>query len=156
MRALVTAGLLCLLAFTAVPLLMTGIVGSDSLGQTPTTVFLAPAQVVFGSAGRVVVGVMLACALILGAQAYLIASSRTIYQLSRDAHLHARLVEAAVLVDGDRRRRGGARGPVLQAQDDVLQRLAVLREQDRLVERVALAADRVVLAIDLLLLGRRS
>jgi amino acid transporter len=87
MRALVTAGLLCLLAFTAVPLLMTGIVGSDSLGQTPTTVFLSPAQAVFGSTGRVVVGVMLACALILGAEAYLIASSRTIYQLSRDAHL---------------------------------------------------------------------
>jgi amino acid transporter len=87
MRTMVTAGLVCLLAFTAVPLLMTGIVGSGGLGQTPSTMFLRPAQAVFGPTGEVVVGGMLACALVLGAQAYLIASSRTIYQMSRDAHL---------------------------------------------------------------------
>jgi amino acid transporter len=86
-RAMVTAGLICLAAFTIVPLVMTGIVGAGGLSESPSTVFLAPAEEVFGSAGRVIVGVMLACALILGAQAYIIASTRTVYQLSLDAYL---------------------------------------------------------------------
>jgi amino acid transporter len=87
MRAMVTAGLVCLAAFAVVPIVMTGIVGAGGLGESPSTVFLAPAEAVFGDAGRLIVGVMLACALILGAQAYIIASSRTVYQLSQDAHL---------------------------------------------------------------------
>lgn len=87
LRAMVTAGVLCLAAFTLVPLVTTGIVGADGLGESPSTVFLAPAEAVFGSAGRVVIGVMLACVLILGAQAYIIASSRALYQMSRDGHL---------------------------------------------------------------------
>ncbi|WP_204009527.1 APC family permease [Virgisporangium aurantiacum] len=87
MRAMVTAGVVCLAAFAIVPIVMTGIVGADGLSESPSTVFLAPAEVVFGDAGRLIVGVMLACALILGAQAYIIASSRTVYQLSKDAHL---------------------------------------------------------------------
>lgn len=86
-RAMATAGVVCLVAFTAVPLVMTGIVGADGLSESPSTVFLAPADAVFGSAGRIIVGVMLASALILGAQAYIIASSRTVYQMSRDRYL---------------------------------------------------------------------
>lgn len=86
-RAMVTSGILCVLAFTVVPLVMTGVVGSAGLGESPSTVFLAPGHAIFGGLGRVVVGVMLAAALLLGAQAYIIASSRTIYQLARDTHL---------------------------------------------------------------------
>lgn len=87
MRAMALAGVICLAAFAVVPVVMTGIVGVDGLSESPSTVFLAPAEAVFGGAGRLIVGIMLACALILGAQAYIIASSRTVYQLSRDAHL---------------------------------------------------------------------
>lgn len=86
-RTMVVAGVVCLVAFTMVPLVMTGIVGADGLSESPATVFLAPAEAVFGTGGRIVVGVMLAAALLLGAQAYIVASSRTVYQLSRDAYL---------------------------------------------------------------------
>ncbi len=86
-RAMSAAGLACLAAFTAVPLVITALVGPEALSQDPDTVILAPAEHVFGHASKVVVGLMLAGALVLGAQAYIIASSRTVYQMSRDGYL---------------------------------------------------------------------
>lgn len=86
-RTMGCAGGITLLAFTLVPLMMTGLVGSDNLAQDPATAFLRPAEVVFGSSGSKVVAVMLCGALVLGAQGYIVASSRTLYQMSQDGYL---------------------------------------------------------------------
>lgn len=86
-RVMATAGVTCLFAFTAIPLIATALVGSDGLDDDPRVVFLAPAQAVFGSVGATIVGLMLACALLAGAQAFVIASSRTLYQMSLDGYV---------------------------------------------------------------------
>jgi amino acid transporter len=86
-RTMVIAGLACLVAFTVVPFVMTGIVGAGGLGSDPSAVFLVPAQAVFGSAGAKITGLMLAGALAVGAQSYIISSSRTLYQMSRDGYM---------------------------------------------------------------------
>lgn len=87
MRGMSISGIACLASFSLVPLVMTGIVGSHELGNEPTTVFLVPADAVLGRAGVSVTGIMLAAALIVGAQAYIISSSRTLYQMSLDGYL---------------------------------------------------------------------
>jgi amino acid transporter len=86
-RAMAAAGTACLMAFALVPLVMTGIVGARGLGADPATVFLAPARAVLGGAGATITGLMLAAALIVGAQAYIISSSRTLYQMSCDGYM---------------------------------------------------------------------
>lgn len=86
-RGMAIAGVACLIAFTVIPFVMTGIVGASGLGSDPSTVFLVPARVVLGSAGAKITGLMLACALAVGAQAYIISSSRTLYQMSCDAYM---------------------------------------------------------------------
>lgn len=86
-RGMAVAGTACLVGFTLVPLVMTGIVGARGLSANPATVFLAPARIVLGGAGAMITGLMLAGALIAGAQAYIISSSRTLYQMSRDGYM---------------------------------------------------------------------
>lgn len=86
-RGMAVAGTACLVAFTLVPFVMTGIVGASGLGSDPSAVFLAPARVVLGGAGATITGLMLAGALIVGAQAYIISSSRTLYQMSHDGYM---------------------------------------------------------------------
>jgi amino acid transporter len=86
-RGMAAAGTACLIGFSLVPFVMTGIAGARGLGRDPATVFLAPAKVVMGGAGATITGLMLAGALIVGAQAYIISSSRTLYQMSRDGYM---------------------------------------------------------------------
>jgi amino acid transporter len=86
-RGMAVAGTACLAGFTLVPLVMTGIVGAGRLGASPATVFLVPARVVLGGAGATITGLMLAGALVAGAQAYIISSSRTLYQMARDGYM---------------------------------------------------------------------
>jgi amino acid transporter len=86
-RGMAIAGVACLIAFTVVPLVMTGIVGAGGLGSDPSAVFLVPARAVLGSAGAKITGLMLAGALAVGAQSYIISSSRTLYQMSRDGYM---------------------------------------------------------------------
>jgi amino acid transporter len=86
-RGMAIAGTACLIAFTLIPFVMTGIVGAHDLGNDPVTVFLAPARAVLGGAGATVTGLMLAGALTAGAQAYITSSSRTLYQMSRDGYM---------------------------------------------------------------------
>ncbi|MGH3157174.1 MAG: APC family permease [Streptosporangiaceae bacterium] len=86
-RGMAVAGTACLVGFTLVPLVMTGIVGAGRLGASPATVFLVPARAVLGGAGATIIGLMLAGALVAGAQAYIISSSRTLYQMSRDGYM---------------------------------------------------------------------
>lgn len=87
MRGMAIAGTACLIVFTLIPFVMTGIVGAGGLGSDPSTVFLVPAKVVFGDVGAKVTGLMLATALVVGAQAYIISSSRTLYQMSHDGYM---------------------------------------------------------------------
>ena len=87
MRDMSISGVACLTVFSLVPLVMTGIVGARGLGKEPTTVFLVPAHAVLGRAGVTITGLMLAAALIVGAQAFIISSSRTLYQMSLDGYI---------------------------------------------------------------------
>lgn len=86
-RGMAIAGVACLIAFTVIPFVMTGVVGASGLGSDPSAVFLVPARVVLGSAGAKITGLMLAGALAVGAQAYIISSSRTLYQMSCDGYM---------------------------------------------------------------------
>lgn len=86
-RGMAIAGAACLVAFTVIPLIMTGIVGASGLSSDPSAVFLVPARAVLGSAGAKITGLMLAGALTVGAQAYIISSSRTLYQMSLDGYM---------------------------------------------------------------------
>jgi amino acid transporter len=86
-RDMSISGVACLTVFSLVPLAMTGMVGAHGLGSEPTTVFLVPAHAVLGRAGVTITGLMLASALIVGAQAFIISSSRTLYQMSLDGYI---------------------------------------------------------------------
>ena len=89
-QAMTIAGAAGVLGFGLVPILLLASVGADGLAGDPATVFLPAARLVFGSAGGTVVNLMLVAALVLGAQAFLIGSSRTIYQMAVDRHLPRR------------------------------------------------------------------
>jgi amino acid transporter len=86
-RALLTAAAVGLVGFGLLPFLILTIVGAGGLAQEPLVAFLPVADAVLGEAGRDVVGVMLAAGLVLGAQAFIVGSSRTIYQMAHDGHL---------------------------------------------------------------------
>jgi amino acid transporter len=86
-RALSLAAVVGILAFGVLPLLMVALVGVDRLTEDPLVAFLPVAETVFGGAGESVIGVMLAAALILGAQAFIVGSSRTVYQMTRDGYM---------------------------------------------------------------------
>jgi amino acid transporter len=86
-RALLLAGGIGVFAFGVLPFLMVALVGTGALAGDPLVAFLPVAEAVLGDAGRTAVGVMLVAALVLGAQAFVVGSSRTIYQMSRDGYL---------------------------------------------------------------------
>ena len=72
------------LAFVLVPVALLGIVGIEGLAQDPYIAFLTAANAVFGERGGQLVALMLIAALILGAEVFIISSSRALYQMSRD------------------------------------------------------------------------
>lgn len=72
------------LAFILVPIALLGIIGVDGLTQDPYVAFLTAAAAVFGAGGGKVVALMLIAALVLGAEVFIISSSRALYQMSRD------------------------------------------------------------------------
>ena len=86
-RSLGLAALVALLAYSAVPLALLGLVGPELLAQDAAIALLPAAQVVFGPFGAALVTLLLVAALLLGAQAFIIGSSRTLYQMSRDGLL---------------------------------------------------------------------
>ncbi|MGH8347312.1 MAG: APC family permease [Pseudomonas sp.] len=90
-RMMYLAGVICSVIFGAVPLLLVMAVGGTGLAQDPATVFLPAAEAVFGPAGAVVVGLMLAAGLVLGAQAFIVGSSRTVFQMTVDGYLPRQL-----------------------------------------------------------------
>jgi amino acid transporter len=83
-RAMVTAAAVTLLAFAIVPTALVAMVGAHGLAEDPYTVFLTAARGIFGGLGSTIVGFMLIVALVLGAQLFIISSSRALYQMSQD------------------------------------------------------------------------
>jgi amino acid transporter len=86
-RAMAWSAGLCLAAFGILPLTLVAIVGIPRMEQDPLTTFLPAAEILFGSYGKTALAITLALALILAAQAFILSSSRTIYQITLDGHL---------------------------------------------------------------------
>lgn len=86
-RAMSAAGGAGILAFGVVPVMLIAVVGAGGVAQDPEVAFLPAAEAVLGGAGSTVLGLSLAAALVLGAHAFIVGSSRTVYQMSRDGHL---------------------------------------------------------------------
>jgi amino acid transporter len=83
-RAVGAASVATVLAFVLVPVGLLGSVGAEGLAQDPYVAFLTAAERVFGAAGGRIVAAMLIAALVLGAQVFIVSSSRAHYQMSRD------------------------------------------------------------------------
>jgi len=78
-----------LVAFGLVPIGMIGLLGVEQLQSDSLVAFASAAELIFGDAGETIIGVLLAAALVLGAQAFILGSSRTIYGLAKDGHVPA-------------------------------------------------------------------
>ncbi len=83
-KAIGFTALATLLGFAIVPIVLVGIVGAERLGEDPYVVFLTAATEVLGRPGALIVSIMLTAALLLGAQLFVISSSRALYQMSAD------------------------------------------------------------------------
>lgn len=86
-RAMKIAASMGVVVFGALPFFVLALVGVGGLTEDPMAIFLPVAESVFGDAGRTIIGLMLTAALVLGAQAFMVGSSRTIYQMTRDGYL---------------------------------------------------------------------
>ncbi len=73
-----------LIAFAVVPTILLAIVGVKALSQDPFVTFLTAASQIFGQFGAAIVSIMLIAALILGAEVFVVSSSRALYQMSQD------------------------------------------------------------------------
>jgi amino acid transporter len=82
----ISAGI-CVFAFSLVPIALFGFVGVEGIQRDPFEVFATTGGIVLGPAGKFIVGLGLAAVLILGAETFIIGSSRTIYQMAQDGHL---------------------------------------------------------------------
>jgi amino acid transporter len=83
-KAVGLAATATLLAFVVVPTVMVAIVGAARLGEDPYVVFLTATKEIFGNFGTSIVSLMLFAALVLGAQLFVISSSRALYQMGKD------------------------------------------------------------------------
>lgn len=86
-QMMMRAGVICLFTFSVVPLALIAAAGPAGLAEDPLVSLLPAAEAVFGVAGAKMLGLMLAVALVLGAHAFIIGGSRTIYQMSRDGYM---------------------------------------------------------------------
>lgn len=88
-RVMSVSAVICLAAFTAVPIALFGVVGAHGVQGDPFEVVARIGGVMLGPAGRIMLELGLAGVLILGAETFIIGSSRTIYQMARDGYLPA-------------------------------------------------------------------
>ena len=86
-RAMSVSAVVCVIVFSAVPIALFGLVGVQGIQQDPFEVFATAGGIVLGPDGRLLVGLGLAAVLVLGAEVFIIGSSRTIYQMAQDGHL---------------------------------------------------------------------
>jgi amino acid transporter len=86
-RIMSISAAICVFAFAFVPMALFGFVGVEGIQRDPFEVFATAGGIVLGPAGKFIVGFGLAAVLILGAETFIIGSSRTIYQMAQDGHL---------------------------------------------------------------------
>jgi len=86
-KAVTLAAITTTCAFAIVPTILVGTLGATKMGEDPYVVFLTATKGIFGGFGAALVSVMLIAALILGAQLFIISSSRALYQMSKDGVL---------------------------------------------------------------------
>ncbi|MGW4158154.1 APC family permease [Streptomyces sp. NPDC004788] len=86
-RVMSTSAIICFVAFGAVPIAMFALSGVDGIQADPFEVFAHAGNVLLGSTGEIFVQLGLTAVLILGAETFIIGSSRTIYQMAQDGHL---------------------------------------------------------------------
>ncbi|MGH3757648.1 APC family permease [Actinophytocola sp.] len=86
-RVMSMSAIITFIAFSAVPIALFGLVGVEGVQNEPFSVFANAGGVVLGPTGELIVGLGLAAVLIIGAETFIIGSSRTIYQMARDRHL---------------------------------------------------------------------
>jgi amino acid transporter len=82
-NALLFVAVASVVAYTAVPLLMLGVLGVHRIQDDPAVALTPLVQQVLGGAGQLVVGVLV-LALLLGLNMVTIGSSRVLYQMSRN------------------------------------------------------------------------
>ncbi|MBA2811531.1 APC family permease [Streptomyces sp. KM273126] len=88
-RVMSTSAIICFVAFAAVPIAMFALSGVKGVQEDPFDVFAHAGQVLLGPTGEIFVQLGLTAVLILGAETFIIGSSRTIYQMAQDGHLPA-------------------------------------------------------------------
>ncbi|MBY8864499.1 APC family permease [Streptomyces sennicomposti] len=88
-RVMSTSAVICFAAFAAVPIAMFALSGVKGIQEDPFDVFAHAGHVLLGPTGEVFVQLGLMAVLILGAETFIIGSSRTIYQMAQDGHLPA-------------------------------------------------------------------
>ncbi|MGW6739344.1 APC family permease [Streptomyces sp. NPDC055025] len=88
-RVMSTSAIICFVAFAAVPIAMFALSGANGIQADPFEVFANAGHVLLGDAGELFVQLGLTAVLILGAETFIIGSSRTVYQMARDGHLPA-------------------------------------------------------------------
>lgn len=86
-RVMSMSAIICFIAFAAVPIVMFGVVGTTGIQADPFQVIAHAGSVVLGSSGTTLVQLGLTAVLILGAETFIIGSSRTIYQMALDGYL---------------------------------------------------------------------
>lgn len=86
-RVMSVSAVICLVAFAAVPVALFGLIGLTGIEADPLEAFASAGAAVLGPAGKLIVGLGLAAVLILGAETFIIGSSRTVYQMAQDGHL---------------------------------------------------------------------
>lgn len=86
-QMMMRAGVICLFTFSVMPLALISAAGVSGLAEDPLVSLLPAAEAVFGVVGAKMLGLMLAVALVLGAHAFIIGGSRTIYQMARDGYM---------------------------------------------------------------------
>jgi amino acid transporter len=86
-RVMSVSAIICLVAFAAVPVALFGLIGLTGIEADPLEAFASAGAAVLGPAGKVIVGLGLAAVLVLGAETFIIGSSRTVYQMAQDGHL---------------------------------------------------------------------
>ncbi|WP_432838854.1 APC family permease [Dactylosporangium sp. CA-092794] len=85
-RIMTASATICFVAFSAIPIMLFGLLGAGGLGD-PFKAFTAAGRIALGPVGETFVGVGLAAVLILAAETFIIGSSRTVYQMSQDGHI---------------------------------------------------------------------
>jgi amino acid transporter len=86
-RVMSVSAIICFLAFAAVPIALFGVLGINGIQGDPFEVIAHASSVLLGSNGSTVVQLGLTAVLILGAETFIIGSSRTIYQMAQDGYL---------------------------------------------------------------------